>query len=210
MSLPHSHMSCVHIANSCELSKRHTRGSGDYIVRLIAFFWWEYTIFYYSHSMNFNLIFLFSFLFSLTNYRELYPRVLECILQTELPELILSSKDEILETLNIVANDAGTFLLRLFFSFIYTFINYSTSIKKMLLPYPCQRLAMRIKLNANMKLYGKEAVFFSSLYMCSFLYSLVPACPILAHVWVVHKFMCCSKYDNPLLFLNTFCFKIFA
>lgn len=40
-------------------------------------------------------------------YRELYPRVLECILQTESSEMILSNKDEILETLNIVATDAG-------------------------------------------------------------------------------------------------------
>lgn len=46
-------------------------------------------------------------LFSLLNYREVYPRVLECILQTELPELLLNHKDEILATLEAVANDTG-------------------------------------------------------------------------------------------------------
>lgn len=71
--------------------------------------------------MNFNLIFSPSFL---TNYRELYPRVLECILQTESAELILLNKDEILETLNIVANDEGTFFP------IYALINYSKRKKK--------------------------------------------------------------------------------
>lgn len=37
----------------------------------------------------------------------MYPRVLECILQTESPELMLSHKDEILETLDMVASDTG-------------------------------------------------------------------------------------------------------
>lgn len=44
---------------------------------------------------------------------ELYPRVLESILQTESSELILAHKEEILETLNIVANDAGMFIIYL-------------------------------------------------------------------------------------------------
>lgn len=46
-------------------------------------------------------------LFFVYNCRELYPRVLECILQTESSEIILAHKDEILETLEIVANDKG-------------------------------------------------------------------------------------------------------
>ena len=37
----------------------------------------------------------------------MYPRVLECILQTESPELMLNHKDEILETLGTIANDQG-------------------------------------------------------------------------------------------------------
>lgn len=37
--------------------------------------------------------------------RELYPRVLECVLQTESAEIILAHQDEILETLEHVAND---------------------------------------------------------------------------------------------------------
>lgn len=40
-------------------------------------------------------------------FREMYPRVLECILQTESPELMLSHKDEILETLDMIASDTG-------------------------------------------------------------------------------------------------------
>lgn len=51
---------------------------------------------------DFNQPFLSSFL-----CREIYPRVLECILQTELPELMLSHKDEILATLDAIANDTG-------------------------------------------------------------------------------------------------------
>lgn len=86
--------------------KAHTRRWGlyravDYLLLMRIYIF----LLHSSHSMNFNLIFL------LSNYRELYSRVLECVLQTESPELILSNKDEILETLNIVANDAGTFLL---------------------------------------------------------------------------------------------------
>lgn len=53
-------------------------------------------------SFDFNQPFLSSFL-----CREIYPRVLECILQTELPELMLSHKDEILATLDAIANDTG-------------------------------------------------------------------------------------------------------
>lgn len=41
------------------------------------------------------------------NYREIYSRVLECILQTELPELMLNHKDEILATLDTIAHDTG-------------------------------------------------------------------------------------------------------
>ncbi|KAG5680723.1 hypothetical protein PVAND_010213 [Polypedilum vanderplanki] len=42
---------------------------------------------------------------SVIGQRELYPRVLECVLQTESSELILTHQDEILETLEIIAND---------------------------------------------------------------------------------------------------------
>lgn len=58
------------------------------------------------HNFDFNRnFFLVSF-----NCREIYPRVLECILQTELPELMLNNKDEILDTLDAIANDTGKFL----------------------------------------------------------------------------------------------------
>lgn len=46
-------------------------------------------------------------LLSFFNYREGYPRVLECILQTESPEVMLNHKDEILATLDKIANDQG-------------------------------------------------------------------------------------------------------
>jgi len=52
-------------------------------------------------------VFLISFLVFFSSYREIYPRVLECILQTELPELMLNHKDEILDTLETIANDLG-------------------------------------------------------------------------------------------------------
>ncbi|CRK99084.1 CLUMA_CG012209, isoform A, partial [Clunio marinus] len=39
--------------------------------------------------------------------KEAYPRVLECILQTESPELMLTHKDEILDTLDTIAIDSG-------------------------------------------------------------------------------------------------------
>lgn len=50
-----------------------------------------------------------------SNCREIYPRVLECILQTELPELMLNNKDEILDTLDTIANDTGEVLSLLLF-----------------------------------------------------------------------------------------------
>ena len=78
------------------------------VVRLIAFFFDENFFKYLSTksliSNDNNLCIFFNL------YRELYPRVLECILQTESSEMILSNKDEILETLNIVATDAGLFI----------------------------------------------------------------------------------------------------
>lgn len=54
------------------------------------------------HNFDFNQTFSVSF-----HCREIYPRVLECILQTELPELMLNNKDEILDTLDMIANDTG-------------------------------------------------------------------------------------------------------
>lgn len=87
--------------------KRHTGRKRDrmmsyIVVRLIAFFFDENFLKTLISNDN-NL-----FIFLLTDhYREVYPRVLECILQTESSEMILSNKDEILETLNIVATDSG-------------------------------------------------------------------------------------------------------
>lgn len=84
--------------------KRHTGRKRDrmmsyIVVRLIAFFFDEN--FLKTLISNDNNLFIF------LHYREVYPRVLECILQTESSEMILSNKDEILETLNIVATDSG-------------------------------------------------------------------------------------------------------
>lgn len=45
------------------------------------------------------------------NYREIYPRVLECILQTESLDIMLNHKDEILDTLDTIANDTGKLAL---------------------------------------------------------------------------------------------------
>lgn len=88
-----------------------------FFMRWIAFLWiafycwmhnilgniWLYVAIKMHFSRDFNQpIFLFFF-----HCREIYPRVLECILQTELPDLMLNHKDEILDTLDTIANDTG-------------------------------------------------------------------------------------------------------
>lgn len=51
--------------------------------------------------------------------REIYPRVLECILQTESPELIMSKKDEILDSLDQIANDQSKNKISSIYIFFY-------------------------------------------------------------------------------------------